>query len=869
MRSHKIIHFLLIAMASILSFSAFADNLCAIGNQPLLTTHNLAEDAIAKDLGWVSCNENRCGGFYVESPFVYSPELINTDKVEVTADQMLFAQHGTSIGQGKVTITRFGQQIIANKAYLYRDPVTGKLSAIDLMDNVMLREPNHLVVAKTGHFDLKTKGESLYDLLYRTTIYSDEHPDTRHVYTHKELQKPRKIIQLTAWGKAQKFEQAEAHIYEFQDASYSTCPPTTNTWRVLAKHIELNKNTGRGTAKQARIYVKGVPIFYTPYMNFPIDKRRQTGFLSPTAGTSSKTGFYLRTPFYWNTAPNYDSTITPAFLSTRGIQLSELFRYLTPTSTGKFYVAALPNDRAFTDLKERYQAQYQNSPNPYIQADLRRLQDASDTRKSLYWLNNTRFNEHWSTNVDYNYVSDDYYLSDFSNNFDVITTNQLLQQGQVTYQGKYWTVMGKAQGYQTLHPVDQSVIQNQYTRLPQIVIQGDNPRGPGNLDYFIMNDLTHFDITQTPGSSIIPPTGNRIHVQPGISLPFNRPYFYITPRLQFALTKYELDHITTGSPTGPSRELPIFDIHSGLFFDRDAHVFSHPYRQTLEPQVYYTYVPFKNQDDIPVFDTTTNTLTYDELFVYNRFSGLDRIGDANQLSYGVTTRLIDEQTGAEKMRAGIGQILYFKNRQVTLCNPLDSVNSVVPCVATPNDPANTYNKSPLSGVFNYNLNPDWSVTANAIWSVQTNNFTNQSIALHYQPEVRKIVNFGYGYVQNGDTQINDVPGSSQANLSQTDFSFAWPLARDWSMVGRWTQNWNHHRFQNLLYGLQYDSCCWAVRFVTGRAFANLSPTNTYQYNTQFFIQFALKGLGNYGNADPSQLLSSSISGYQTHFGQDY
>ncbi|HSW70277.1 MAG TPA: LPS-assembly protein LptD [Gammaproteobacteria bacterium] len=848
---------------------SLADSLCPFPASS--NTSTLEESALAKELGWIPCDINRCGGFYLEPPFVFSEELVNSDKIQVTAGQMLFDVHGTSIGQGKVTISRFGQQIVANKAYLYRDPATGKLSSIDLIENVTLREPNSLVVAKSGHVDLKTKGESLHDILYRTAIYSNLRTHPSPVYTAQQLEQSREIVQLSAWGKADDFEQTESRIYVFKNASYSTCPPTTHAWRVRAGRIELNKNTGRGTARNARVYVKGVPIFYTPYMNFPIDSRRQTGFLTPTVGTSSKSGFYLGTPFYWNTAPNYDSTITPAYLSKRGLQLSELFRYLTPTSNGMVNVAALPNDRAFANLKESYQAQYQNSSDPFIQAELRRLQNASDTRKSLYWLNNTRFNEHWTTNVDYNYVSDDYYLSDLTNNFDIVTTNQLLQQGQAAYQGKYWTIQGRVQGYQTLHPVDQSVVQNQYTRLPQFVIQGDYPNGPGNLEYFILTDTTHFNITDTPGSSIISPMGNRLHAQPGIAWPYNRPYFYFTPRLQFALTKYELSHITTNSTTTPSRELPIFDIHSGLFFDRDIRVFSNPYRQTLEPQIYYTFVPYKNQDDIPVFDTTQNTLTYDELFIYNRFSGLDRIGDANQISYGLTSRLIDEQTGYEKLRAGIGQILYFKNRRVTLCNPINSVNSVVPCIPTADNTANTFNKSPLSGVFNYNLNPNWGMIANAIWNVETNKFNNQSITLHYQPQFdpRKIVNLGYGYVQNGDIQINDVPGSNQSNLSQTDFSFAWPLARDWSMVGRWTQNWNHHHFQNLLYGLQYDTCCWAVRFVTGRAFANLNPTNTYQYNTQFFFQFALKGLGVYGNADPSQLLSTSVSGYQNVFGQDY
>ncbi len=837
-----------------------------------LQPNSLTESAIAKELGWIPTADNRCGGFYLDEPFPAAKKLENTDQIQVTANQMLFAQHGTSIGQGGVTITRFGQHIIARKAYLYRDPTTGKLNTIDLVDDVILREPNSVIVAKKAHFDIKTKGETLHEILYRSAIYSKESlPRKKSVYSAQELEKPRVITQLSAWGHANEFTQVESHVYEFQNATYSTCPPVSNTWQVSASRINLNRNTGRGIARNARVYVKGIPVFYTPYLNFPIDARRQTGFLNPTVGTSSKTGAYLRTPFYWNIAPNYDSTTTPAYLATRGLQITELFRYLTPTSSGNMTISALPNDKAFSDQKESYPLKYGSSTNPFVQADLRHLENASDTRSSINWENNSRFNEHWFANVDYSHVSDDYYLTDLNNNFNEVTQNQLLQQGEVGYQNPYWKILTRVQGYQTLHPVDQNVVQNQYTRLPQILIDGNYPNAPGGFNYFVMSDLTHFDITQTPGSSVIPPLGNRLHAQPGISLPFNRPYFYFTPRLQFALTQYQLRQVTANNPTDPSRALPIFDINSGLYFDRLINIFNHGYRQTLEPQIYYTYVPYKNQDEIPVFDTTVNTLTYDELFMYNRFSGLDRIGDANQISYGLATRLIDDQSGYEKLRAGIGQILYFRDRKVTLCtnSTVHQLNSSLTCTDTPDNPENTFNKSPLSGMLSYNLNPNWSLIGNSIWDVQRNEFNNQTITLHYQPDLRKIVNVGYSFVRNGDQLVNDTPGSPASNLSQTDFSFAWPIARDWSSVGRWTQNWNHHHFQNLLYGLQYDSCCWAVRFIAGRSFTNLSPSNTYQYNSVFFVQFALKGLGNFGNADPSQLLSSSISGYQTNFGQDY
>ncbi len=856
---------MLIAFICVFPFNVKAKSSDVPGHSITAPPVTLSASEVAAALGWVSSHENRCGGYYLEEPFADSKELANTNLIHITSNQgMLFAQHGTSIGQ-RVTITRFGQQIIANKAYLYRDPVSGKLSTIELSDDVTLREPNSLVIAKSGQFDLKTKGQTLRDILYRTAIYANHGLHFNPTYRPEDLEKARKITQLNAWGRAAEFKQNESQIYEFRDASYSTCPPVAKVWEVKASHIKLNKNIGRGAARNARVYVKGIPIFYTPYLNFPLDNRRQTGFLTPTIGTSSRTGAYLGVPFYWNMAPNYDSTTTPAYLSKRGLQISELFRYLTPTSQGNIAGSVLPNDSAFAELQSSYQAKYQTSTDSYIQAELRRLQNATDTRSAFSWQDETRLNESWSGNIDYNRVSDDYYLIDLNNNLNEVTQNQLLQQAQLNYQSQYWKLIGRVQGYQTLHPLDQTVVQNQYTRLPQLILDGEYPNGYDGFDYFISNEVTHFDITNTPGSNTIAPIGNRLNIQPGISLPLNRPYFYFTPRLQFAFTQYDLQHITPTNPHHPSRALPIFDIHSGLFFDRDIHLFNSAYRQTFEPQVYYTYVPYRNQENIPVFDTTVNTLTYDELFIYNRFSGLDRIGDANQISYGVTSQLIDQQSGYTKLRAGIGQIFYFIDRKVTLCG----TDSVIPCTNLPNSPENNFNKSPLSGVLTYHLNPEWSLIGNAIWDVEDNQFNNQSITLHYQTESQKIINLGYSFLRNGDFQQGDIPNNSASNLSQTDLSFAWPISRDWSTIAKWTQNWNRHHFQNLLYGLQYDSCCWAVRFVTGRTFTNLSPNNTYQYNTQFFIQFALKGLGNYGNADPSQLLSNSISGYQTNFGQDY
>lgn len=835
------------------------------------TPHSLTEAAIANELGWTPSDENRCGGYYLEAPFIY-PQ--NPNLIQISSNEgLLFSQRGTSVSQGRVTITRGEQQITANKAYLYRDPASGKIIAIDLINHVTLREPNDLVFAESAHYDWQKDVKLFHNILYRTAIYSSP-SKTPTKASREELKKSRKITQLSAWGQASEFKQEEPKVFTLENATYSTCPPLDRAWQVKASHIELNQNTGRGYANNARIYMRSLPVIYTPYINFPIDSRRQTGFLWPTFSTSSKYGASVSAPYYWNIAPNYDMTTTPAILGKRGFQLSDEFRYLTHANNGKLGFAVLPDDALFRSYKQQEGVRLGNSSDPTTIAELNLLKKSNITRTSFWWQNFTRFSDNWSSAIDYNYVSDDYYLRNLSPNLNEVTQNQLLQQADLKYKNPHWNFLGRVQSYQTLHPVDMAFTSNQYNRMPQLALEGDYPESALGLDYYVMTDASHFTILNNPGSSDKFPMGNRLYLQPRISKTFRTSYFYLEPRAQYSATKYELGDVQSGFTKTPSRYLPIFDISSGLFFDRDFNLFDRRYTQTLEPTIYYLYIPYRNQNQIPIFDTTVNTLTYDQLFTYNRFSGLDRIGDADQISVGITTRLIDDDSGYEKIKFGIGQILYFKDRLVTLC--ADSTCSNVPacngntCNDFPDNPLNTHTHSPISSVLTYKLNKNWSATADAIYNTNPSQFNNETITLHYQPTgTQKIINFGYSFVRQGDVLPGDNPQSGASNLSQTDFSFSWPLYRDWTMVGRWTQNWNHKHFQNLLYGLQYDSCCWAIRIVTGRSYVNLTSNNTYQYNTEFAVQIALKGLGNINSSDASQQLSNSINGYQSNFGRDF
>lgn len=824
----------------------------------------LSREAIGRALGWVSNDCNICGGYYVDQPFIYPLKLTNNNLIEITSNQGVLSQRSTSILENEVTINRDGQQITSNKAFVYRDPVTHKINVIELQGDVHIREPNTLVIGQDGSYNVINKAKKLNDVFYRTALEGRQVVGASMV-PYALRQNVRVIDLLSGWGSADAFSQTKPKVYELSCATFSTCPPDATAWQVKASHIVLDKNTGRGYATNARLLVHDIPVLYTPFISFSIDRQRKSGFLWPTIGGSNQWGPYVLVPYYWNMAPNYDMVITPGLLTKRGVQFSDYFRYLSHTSIGTLNFSILPNDKEYALFKEREEAQFGNMHRNHVtEAELNRLLTSSNTRRGLWWRDDSRFNDHWSSHIDISYASDDYYLRDFGYDLNEITKNQLLQEADLYYQSENWSFTGRIQMYQTLHPLDSPQFANQYKRLPQLILDAYYPDQALGLEYFIINDVAHFEILNDPGRESTKPIGNRLHTQPGVSLPLYWPYFYINPRIQLALTDYNLyQTANTKTPKDIHRAVPIIDLLTGFAFSREITLFNCLFSQTLEPQFYYTYIPFRHQKNIPIFDTTVNTLTYDQIFNYNRFTGIDRIGDTHQIALGLTSRLIDGESGLEKVRFGIGGIIYFAERKVTLCNdPLI-------CSDNPTNHSNKQRFSPVSALFNYNINPVWSLNTNAIWDPVSKQLSNSTISLHYQPAAERIVNIGFNYAREGDILSGIQTTDSRNNLKVTDLSFIWPAFADSvKFIGRWSQNWNHAHLQNLIYGLQYDSCCWAIRLVGGRAFTGLdAKTNRFTYSNQVYLQFALKGLGNIGTGNPNALLSN-IAGYNPQFGQE-
>lgn len=856
MTYQRIITWILLAGLSCLPLLTQAENSAA---NSLLNQVDLA-----KALGWVPKPDadNICQGYYIEPDLNPSKNTLaaSQNPLDITASNSILQWVGQSTFVGNVHLTQPYRLADADRAEINRNSNL-VITTADLYGNVILREPGKLILSQHGHLDLQHNAGHWYDVWYHLLLTP---PDGITTGLQTTATEQKRLSGLTAHGHATDVEQQKPQHLILQNTTYSTCSPLQRIWFLKAKKIKLNQETGRGDAYDTLVYFQDVPVFYLPYFNFPIDKRRQSGILPPLYGNSTTGGLQIGIPYYWNIAPNYDATLTPGFYSKRGAWLAGKFRYLTGFSNGVITASILPNDQAFQHFQR-------SALNEYAGYNaLSRLESASENRRYFSWLNDVAWDSRWSSSVNYSAVSDDYYFQDFSAAQPSIA-NQLLQQANVTYNGDIWNFQTNVQKYQTLHPVNQPAVSNQYAMLPQIILNG-SWIAPHHLNLSWNSEIVNFTRSANPGEIFSstngqPSSGQRLTMEPGVMLDYRSPAGYIDPSLQFVLTQYTLSNqqIYAGQTYAHdiTRSIPIVAINSGLYVERHTELHHHDYTQTLEPQIFYLYVPYRSQYQIPLFDTGTQPFTFDQLFRTNRFTGIDRIGDANQISVALTTRFLDGETGTEKLSADIGRIFYAQDRRVMLCN-------------TPNCTDPSFNigttspiekASPIAGVINYHLNATWNIYANVAWDPQTHATNNGGFNFQYMPITNKIINVGYNFVQYGDVLPGTDPSNAKNNLNQTTVSFAWPLPKNWQLLGNWNYNLSHQHGQTFFYGAQYDSCCWAIRFLAGRTYTGLSGSNSPIYNKQIFLQFEFKGLGAAGSTNVGNTLMTLIPGYKDLFNQ--
>jgi LPS-assembly protein len=583
---------------------------------------------------------------------------------------------------------------------------------------------------------------------------------------------------------------------------YTTCAPGQDSWFLKMRELKLDTQEDIGTAYHASVDFQGVPIFYLPYLSFPISDQRKSGFLIPRVGSASNRGLEAAAPYYFNLAPNYDDTLTPHYMSLRGLQWQNEFRYLTRRSEGHFEIEFLPNDRMA------------NQENSTIDPS----QHRGDNRAAGIYQHKHVFNPLWSGNIDLRAVSDKKYFDDFGDNLGLTTQTHLPQNAVVDYRGPLWNFSARAADYQTIDrtiaPADRP-----YARLPQINLSTNLPLSPNHVNYFFESEAVNFERS-------IGVTGERLNLGPALSLPLENSYGYVTPRLGARHIAY---HLSSTQDETPSLTRGVFSLDSGLIFERDSRWGEHLFTQTLEPRLYYLYVPPKGQDGLPNFDTGVPDLSFSNLFRDNRFAGGDRIGDSNQITAAVSTRFIDDSDGAERGRASLGRIYYLADRQVNL-------------PAGPSGAAS----SDIVGEATATLTSHWHARSTVQWNRADDHLQKYNYYLQYNPSKNRIVNVGKRF--------------SRGELEQTDISTEWPIAGRWTFRAQSLYSLRDRRNVDSYAGVEYNACCWALRVVGGRRLViDTQRDNAATQNNSIMLELELTGLSKLGHVPDSPLRESVFS----------
>ena len=700
--------------------------------------------------------------------------------IHLSADKAEFAEEDVSHLTGNVSIER-GSQQIRSDALVYDQSE----ESIRATGYVRFWDEGVFVASESAQADINQ------DLIAFTSATSFMLEET---HGHGEA------AEIRAFG--------DARVVA-NDVTYTTCNPGDDAdWRLMAREIELDRKEDVGTARDTWLEFKGQRLLYIPWISFPLSSKRKSGFLTPSFGTSGAGGSEVEIPYYFNLAPNRDATLTARTMSDRGVQAKGEYRFLSRTF-GFGHVAAehLPHDSKF-----------------------------GDDRTAVDLMHRHGWSDRWSTDAKFEWVSDRTYLDDLGTGLSQSSRTHLPRRLDATYRGDGWDARVRLQDFMTLDrtlaPRDRP-----YAQLPQVSVRTNRPERNRTPNLGVEAEVTRFD--QDARTS-----GTRMDLQPYLAWPNHNAGTFLTPKAALHVTGYALDRIAgeAALDDDPWRVLPSFSLDSGLFLERPVTLSERPFTHTIEPRLYYLLVPREHQDELPVFDTTHPGFSFAQLFRENRFSGRDRLGDANQLTLALTSRLLDDG-GSERARASVGQIRHFRDRKVTLGN----------------ESPDTSHSSDLVAELEARPVRDWRLRSGIQYDTGADRTEKSVLNARYQPDRRKVVNMGYRHVRDIDDR--------DRTIEQADLSFAWPFSASWRAVGRWSYalNKDSNRTLEALGGLEYESCCWGFRTVVRRFRRSaLLADGDDNYSNGVFLQLELKGLTGVGDRTEA-LLTRSIPGYENEF----
>jgi len=606
------------------------------------------------------------------------------------------------------------------------------------------------------------------------------------------------LRQRAARGTAEDMTLTPQGVLHLEHVTFTTCPAHDNSWRLKASSINLDTRERLGTGRGATVDFMGVPLMYMPWVSFPLGAERKSGFLFPSIGDTSQSGLQLSLPYYFNLAPNYDFTFVPTEYQKRGPDLGGEIRLLTENQHGSLDWNYLPHDRVYGASRSRERL--------LDEAEL-----PGDFRLTLNASN----------------VSDTTYFEDFSQGPEGASTAFLERLAAVTYRDQHWNFAVGGQQFQT---IDNTLAPDNrpYARAPLIAASANYGVGDsGIVRYGFVSEFV--DFLRNTGV-----TGWRLDVAPGVSLDLTGPGYFVRPAVAWRGTLYELANTLPGEARSPSRTLPIASFDTGLVFERDSG--SHAeHRLTLEPRLLYLYVPYRNQAELPVFDTALPDLNPVELFRTNRYVGADRVSDANQIAVGVTSRLLDAKTGHQFLAFTFGQAYYFESPRVTL----------------PGELPITENRSNLVAELAVTAWQHFSASAGVQWDPQSQSSVRSQVNLQYKPANDTVVNLNYRYENSLFVQ-----GQTQPGFEQVEASAAIPIKRSWNLFLRDIYSVPDHEELERFFGFEYRACCWRVRLGARRYVSSRDGSQS----TGVWLQLELAGLAGVGSASDTSL-AQEVRGY--------
>ena len=675
-------------------------------------------------------------------------------RIIIGADTTQLEQNGLSTLSGSVHIAKDGRELAADKVH-YDD-----VNRTVYIDSESLFRYGNVIIVKSQN--------AQYDL------------NTDHgIFNEAQFSLP----QMASRGSSKQVTLDKRNTAELTDARYTGCAPGHEAWVLEASHIRLDNQEGMGSAKNATLRFGGVPIFWAPYFRFPIDNQRRSGLLVPTFGDLSNTGLDFRAPVYLNLAPNYDATLTPRYMSKRGLQMQGDFRYLFAHADGKLHGEYLGQD-----------------------------QDTGVQRDYIDYSQDTRINHRLGFEAHYANVSDPSYFSDLGGTYDAVSTPYLERDAQLTYQAPtQYTVRLLAQDFEPLAGLTQA--QNPYQRMPALLVDGHTKNRFYGVGAGFDGDFSNFSRAESI-------EGQRLYADPYLRWEADHVGWFAAAQSDLTYTAYSLSGPLDGNPNDPRRTLPLYSLDSGLRFERTT---GSGLLQTLEPRLYYLYVPYRNQNALPVFDTGRPDFDFPQLFANNRYSGEDRISDANQLTTALSTRLLDPYRGQPLLTATIGQIYRFEAPRVTL----------------PGEDAPDRGTSDYIGDVDYAISAHWTLASAVQWSPDSGQFNRGEVGVHYAGEQSQL-DVAYRY--------------RRGLLEQTDTSFVVPVNDRWKLAARVRYSVQDDRLLDSFAGVEYQTCCWALRTTYRRYLASADG----HFNDGVFFQLELKGLTRIGTSYESLLPAEDL-----------